>query len=158
LVDMAFMPKKDFADKLKENEVGFYSLGYKIPLKDFDFVGFSLNYELCYSNVLAILKYSNIPLHAEDRQDNYPIVIAGGCCTSNPAPMSKFIDAFVLGDGEEVLLEILNLKTDDSTSRIDVLQKMSELDGVYVPRICGREELPRQGSSPAPLLKKGNLR
>jgi radical SAM family uncharacterized protein/radical SAM-linked protein len=138
LVDIAFMPKKDFADKLKENNVDFYSLGYKIPLKEFDFVGFSLNYELCYSNVLSILHYSNIPLHAEARaksSENFPIILAGGCATSNPLPMSKFIDAFVIGDGEEVLLEILGLVKAEKFDfdRDDVLKNMTELDGVYVP-------------------------
>ena len=140
LVDLAFMPKKDFADKLKENAVDFYSLGYKIPLKDFGFVGFSLNYELCYSNVLSILSYSNIPLHSSDRNENCPIVIAGGCSTSNPAPMAKFIDAFAIGDGEEVLLEILNLKTDAGMKRQDLLHKMAKLDGVYVPKFADKSK------------------
>jgi radical SAM family uncharacterized protein/radical SAM-linked protein len=138
LVDIAFMPKKDFSDRLKDNNLFLYSLGYKIPIKDFDIIGFSLNYELCYTNMLSILDYSGISLNASSRDENDPIVIAGGCCSSNPAPISKFIDLFSLGDGEETLKEISDKVIESKLkqkSRNEILKELSLIEGVFVPKI-----------------------
>ena len=88
------MPKLDFIKLMKENNFSLYSLGYKIPIKDFDLIGFSLGYELCYTNMLSILENSEIELDRKKRDDASPIVLAGGCCTSNPFPIEKFIDVF----------------------------------------------------------------
>ena len=80
-----------------------------IPLADFDIIGITLPYETLYTNVLNVLDLSGIPIHSKDRNDSHPLIIAGGHATYNPEPMSDFIDAFVIGEGEEVIHEILNV-------------------------------------------------
>ncbi len=137
LVDMAFMPKKDFLNKLRENNLPLFSLGYKKPLNEFDILGFSLTYELCYTNVLAILDYARIPVFVTDRNETCPIIIAGGCASSNPDPVASFIDVFVVGDGEEISLEICKLVRElknKNSVRDEILQKLAKSEHVYVPR------------------------
>lgn len=136
LVDLAFMPKLDFINLMKENNFPLYSLGYKIPIKDFDLVGFSLGYELCYTNMLSILDNSKIALDREKRDENSPIILAGGCSTSNPFPIKKFIDVFSLGDGEEVLNKICKKFLEGKIknfSRKEKISHISSLEGIFVP-------------------------
>ena len=131
-VDHAYSPWKDFGAALKENDIPLYGLSSKRPLKDFDIVGFSLGYEMCYTTVLYMLDLGGIPLKAKDRGENDPIIQGGGPCCFNPEPMADFFDLFVIGDGEESMAEIAKIKL-ASASKRDFLEKASKLQGVYVP-------------------------
>lgn len=115
----------------------FRSLEEKKPLEDFDVLGFSLQYEMCYTTVLAILKHSGIPMRSADR-DKGPVVMAGGSCAYNPAPMSSFIDAFYIGEGDVNLRRILegikSLK-DENASRLRILEYINGFDFMYVPSV-----------------------
>jgi radical SAM family uncharacterized protein/radical SAM-linked protein len=134
LVDLVFMPKKDYIKVLQEKNISLCSLERRIPLNEFDILGFSLSYELCYTNVLEILDLAKIPIHSKERNEKYPLIIAGGGCTVNPEPMSKFIDVFVLGDGEETILDIVNKFKDlKKNNREKQLEDLAFIDGVYVP-------------------------
>ncbi len=131
-VDFAYSPWKDFGDKLKESGNLLYGLSSKRPLKDFDMVGFSLGYEMSYTTVLYMLELGGIPLRACDRGEEYPIIQAGGPCVFNPEPMADFFDLFVIGDGEESMAEIAEVKL-ASSSKADFLEKVASVQGVYVP-------------------------
>jgi radical SAM family uncharacterized protein/radical SAM-linked protein len=123
---------------LREKKIPLSSLESSTPLKQFDIVGFSLQYELCFTNVLNMLDLSNIPLFSKDRDDTFPLVIAGGPLTLNPAPIADFFDALVVGDGEDVILEICNLALRWKEARgkkEDILESLSQLEGVYIPRL-----------------------
>ena len=104
--ERVFLPDLDMQAVLRSRNMPLFSLESKAPLKDFDFIGFCLNYELDYTNVLAILDLAGIPLLAKDRTGEHPIIIAGGCCTVNPEPMADFIDAFFIGEAEEALVRL----------------------------------------------------
>ena len=108
LCERVFHPRPDFVKILKEKEVPLFSLESHNPINTFDMIGFSLGYELSYTSVLSILNLGKIPIFNIDRSDKDPIVIAGGPCTTNPLPMSSFIDLFVIGEGEEVVFEIID--------------------------------------------------
>ena len=108
LAERVFTPWVDMEAAMRHRGIPLFSLETRHPLKDFDILGFSLGYELTYTNVLNMLDLSQIPLHVSDRNDSHPLIIAGGGCSLNPEPMADFIDVFVIGDGEEVLLEFLN--------------------------------------------------
>ena len=104
--ERCFAPWPDYEKVLKEEKTYLTSLESHTPLQDFPLVAFSLQHEMLNTNVLTMLDCGGIPLHAQDRADTDPIVIAGGPCALNPAPMQDFIDAFVMGEGEEVFIEI----------------------------------------------------
>ena len=133
-VDRAFTPWEDFGSALRENKIPLYSLGLKKPLKDFDMLGFSLQFELSYTEVLRMLDLANIPLLSCERDESYPIIQGGGPCAFNPEPIADFFDLFVIGDGEEVMQEIAKLKL-KYDSKAEFLQAVSTLDGVYVPSL-----------------------
>ena len=107
-VDECFAPWLDFGTALKENGIYLYGLSSKRPLKDFDMIGFSLSYELSFTNILYMLDLGGIPLRAKDRGDDYPIIQGGGPCVFNPEPVADFFDIFVIGDGEEKWRNLLN--------------------------------------------------
>ena len=107
--ERAFAPWVDMEKVLREKKIPLSSLESSTPLNQFDIVGFSLQYELCFTNVLNMLDLSDIPLFSKDRDDRFPLIIAGGPLTFNPAPVADFFDAMVIGDGEEVVLEICDL-------------------------------------------------
>ena len=136
LCDRFYAPDIDFKNELKNRNLTLYGLESKVLLSDFDFVGFSLQYELCYPTVLALLDMSGIEINSNDRSETSPIVMAGGPCAYNPEPMKEFIDAFLIGDGEEIFEEIFTLYKNakkDGLHRKQILERMSEIDGVYVP-------------------------
>jgi radical SAM superfamily enzyme YgiQ (UPF0313 family) len=108
LVERVFAPWVDMAAAIQKADIPLFSLESKHPLKDFDIIGFSLGYELTYTNVLNILHLAQIPVLASERNDSHPVIIAGGSCALNPEPMADFVDFFVIGDGEEVLLELVD--------------------------------------------------
>ena len=136
--ERAFAPWVDMENVLRKRKIPLSSLESSIPLNQFDIVGFSLQYELCLTNVLNMLDLSNIPLFSTDRDYRFPILIAGGPLTFNPAPFAAFFDALVVGDGEEVVPEICDLalqSKEDGVKREDFLKSLSQLEGVYVPSV-----------------------
>lgn len=132
--DRCYAPWPDFGNRLKENGIPLYSLGLKKPLKEFDMVGFSLQYEMSYTTILYMLDLAGIPLLSKDRGDNYPIIQGGGPCACNPEPLADFFDLFVIGDGEDSMRELakLGVKVKDKK---EFLQKASKIKGVYVPSL-----------------------
>ncbi len=138
LAERVFAPWPDLETLMRSNGIPLLSLESGTPLSDFDIVGFTLQYELTYTNVLNMLDLSGIPLLSRDRKVGFPLVIAGGPCGFNPEPLADYIDAIVLGDGEEITGEMVDLlrgwKGSDS-SRDDLLRKLSGLSGVYVPSL-----------------------
>ncbi|GAJ06083.1 unnamed protein product, partial [marine sediment metagenome] len=138
LAERVFAPWVDMAEIMRARGIPLFSLESKHPLKDFDVIGFSLGYELTYTNVLNMLHLAQIPVRASDRDDSHPIVIAGGSCTLNPEPMSDFIDFFVIGDGEEVLLEVVNSLRDwkrqgKGAPKEELFRQVAAIPGIYVP-------------------------
>ncbi len=134
--ERAFAPWVDMEKVLREKKISLSSLESSTPLHHFDIVGFSLQYELCFTNVLNMLDLSDIPLFSKDRDDRFPLIIAGGPLTFNPAPVADFFDALVVGDGEEVVIEICDLASRWKEARAkkeDLLRSLSQLKGVYVP-------------------------
>ena len=136
--ERVFNPWSDMEEKLRNNHMPLFSLESGSPVKDFDILGFSLQYELSYTNVLSILSLSEIPLKSSERDDRHPLVIAGGVCCLNPEPMAEFIDAFVIGEAEEVILEIIEVYKNSKNRKEDrkvLLKALSALRGVYVPSL-----------------------
>jgi radical SAM superfamily enzyme YgiQ (UPF0313 family) len=137
--ERVFSPWVDLEAEMTEKGILISSLESNRPLRDFDIVGFSLQYELSFTTVLNMLHLGGIPIKADDRDGShdYPLVIAGGPCTVNPMPMSPFIDAFLIGDGEEAVKEIMDTfyewKTGGDGKRDSVLRAFSEIEGIYVP-------------------------
>ncbi|GHU53381.1 hypothetical protein FACS1894132_05380 [Clostridia bacterium] len=132
--ERVFAPAADFEQQLLAANTPLFSLETKKSIKDFDFLGFSLGYELCYTNILNILHLSQIPLFSKDRFEESPVIIAGGCCTCNPEPLADYIDLFVLGEGEEVILELLDLY-EKCDSKSEFKQRAIAIQGVYNPAL-----------------------
>lgn len=147
--ERVFAPGRDMEAELRRWDLPLYSLETFTPLYRFDVIGFSLQYELSYTNVLTVLDLGRIPLLAEERDLNDPLVIAGGPCAQNPEPMSCFIDLFVIGDGEELLPAVCNAWLEarrTSQSRREALAKMArQLPHVYVPSLYHAEVQPSTG-------------
>src|SRR5579862_6227209 len=137
--ERAFTPWLDFEKVLRDNRLPLYSLETYTPLKDFDLLGFSLQYEVCYTNILTMLDLGGVPLHSKDRTLEHPLVIAGGPGAQNPEVLAPFIDIFVIGDGEESLPWImekwLELKVSDaSKKRGDIIAEIvASTDWAYAP-------------------------
>ena len=126
MADRVYAPEKDF------QPATLYGLESKRALKDFDVVGFSIQYELAYTTVLKMMEMSQIPYKNSDRTDDDPIILAGGPCTFNPLPMSEFIDCFLVGDGEELILEVCKvLEENKNAPRDEKIKKLCELEGVW---------------------------
>ncbi len=147
--ERVFAPWMDMEKRLREESIPLYSLENKLPLREFDIIGFSLMYELCYTNTLAMMDLAGIPLRTKDRNNDDPLIIAGGTCTVNPEPIAEFIDAFVIGDGEEIVFEIIEqymtLKG-KGLSREKVLFELAQIPGIYVPSLYDTYEDPRSGT------------
>ena len=133
--DRIFCPWTDMEDAMRREGIPLYGLESKRPATAFDLLAFSLPYEQLYTNVLTMLDLAGMPLRAEERDEKDPLVLAGGHACFNPEPMADFIDAFAIGEGEEVLLEIAQaLQALKGESREAQLRALARLDGVYVPR------------------------
>ncbi|MDR7857070.1 TIGR03960 family B12-binding radical SAM protein [Tissierella sp.] len=135
--ERVFAPWIDMEEEMRKEKLPLYTLENKEEVKNFDFLGFTLQYEMSYTNILNILDLSNIPLLSKDRSDEDPFVIAGGPCAYNPEPIAEFVDFFVIGEGEEVTLEILNLykrHKEGIWDREKFLKEVSQIEGIYVPR------------------------
>ncbi len=142
LAERAFAPWVDMEAAMRQSGIPLLSLESKRPLADFDIIGFSLGYELTYTNVLNMLDLAGIPVLAIDRSDSHPLVIAGGSCTLNPEPMADFVDAFAIGDGEELaidLVEEFRRCKSEGLRRDDVLLQLARIPGVYVPSLYKAE-------------------
>jgi radical SAM family uncharacterized protein len=140
LAERAYAPWTDMEAMLRASGIPLYSLESKRPLSTFDLIGFSLPYETLYTNTLNILDLAGIPVRSADRDATHPIIIAGGHAATNPEPMHAFIDAFVIGEGEEVIHDILNTlqesrrESKPSLRRDIVLEALARIPGVYVPK------------------------
>jgi radical SAM family uncharacterized protein len=136
LAERVFAPWVDMEAALRAAGKPLLSLESKRPLKDFDVIGFSLDYELTYTNVLNMLDLGGIPVLAKERGDDHPIVIAGGSCCLNPEPMANFVDFFVIGDCEEAIVELLDIFREwkqSKATRKELLKKVAKIPGIYVP-------------------------
>lgn len=135
IADRVYAPEPDFCSLLRQNNKLLYGLDTKRPICDFDFIGFALQYELSYTTILQMLDMGGVPILNKDRKDNNPIILAGGPCAFNPNPISDFIDLFLIGDGEETVLEICEVfKKLKGSPRDKILKKLSKIKGVYSPK------------------------
>lgn len=137
--ERVFAPWIDFEEVMRKNDIPLFALESRDPVKEFDFVGFTLQYELSYTNVLYMLDLARIPFKTADRMSwEFPVVVAGGPCASNPEPLADFVDIFFLGEGEEVDLEVIDLFKEcrkKGLSKGEFLIKASDIEGVYVPSL-----------------------
>jgi len=141
--ERCFAPWPDREKQLREGKIPLTSLESQMPLMDFDIIGFSLQYELSYTNLLNMLDLGGIPLARTDRKEEHPLIIAGGPCCFNPAPLAAFIDAFVIGEGEEAVGEITETVRDGkkkSLNRKNLIDQLAKIPGVYVPAVHGKNE------------------
>jgi radical SAM family uncharacterized protein len=135
LAERTYMPWVDMIAAMRQARIPLYSLENKRPLADFDVVGFSLPYEQLYTNMLEMLDLAGLPLHSETRDEHHPLVIAGGHATFNPEPVAGFVDAFVIGDGEEAIVDVVRAYQETrSEPREAQLRALAQVPGVYVPR------------------------
>ncbi|MEJ5249736.1 MAG: TIGR03960 family B12-binding radical SAM protein [Caldilinea sp.] len=136
LAERVYCPWPDFEGYMRRDGIPLYGLETRHPLRDFDIIGFSLPYEQLYTNVLTMLDLAGVPLRAADRTAADPLVIAGGSGCYNPEPMSAFFDAIVIGEGEEVIFEVIDAVREwkqAGQSRYDLLERLVRIPGVYVP-------------------------
>mgnify|MGYP005843498481 CR=1 FL=1 len=135
--ERVFAPARDMEEELRASGMPLFSLETRTPLAHFDIIGFSLLYELNYTNLLTILELSGIPFLSQDRGPRHPLIVAGGPCTCNPEPVADFFDAVVVGDGEQVVLELaaawLEWRAAGDSDRTSLLRRWSGIEGVYVP-------------------------
>lgn len=134
--ERVYSPWTDLHKIMKEENIPLFALESQDPILDFDFLGITIQYEMCYTNILQILDLSHIPFHATDRTWDHPIVIGGGPCVANPEPLAEFFDIFYIGEGETVydlLLDLYKQCKKDNVSRKDFLKKAAQIPGLYVP-------------------------
>ena len=136
--ERVFAPWADMEQAMKEHGLPLWALESQDPVREFDMIAFTIGYEMCYSNILNMLKLSGVPLRATDRRGLKNIVFAGGVCAFNPEPLADFIDFFSLGEGEEITPEILRLydraKAEDWTKE-EFLKEIAKVPGIYVPSL-----------------------
>ena len=136
--ERVFAPWPDFEEAMRKNNIPLFALESRDSIKDFDFIGFTLQYEMCYTNVLNMLDLAGLPVRSEDRHELSPLVVAGGPCCCNAEPLADFIDLFFLGEGEEVDLEVIDLYKEfkkKGGSKAEFLRAAAKIEGVYVPSL-----------------------
>ncbi|MDF2522068.1 MAG: Radical domain protein [Clostridia bacterium] len=134
--ERVFAPWPDMEKEMRENNVSLFALESMDYVKDFDFIGFTLQYEMSYTNILNILDLAGLPVKSADRKEGQPFVIAGGPCAYNPEPLAEVVDLFAMGEGEELLMEIMEVYRDwksNGKSREEFLRAAAAIRGVYVP-------------------------
>jgi radical SAM family uncharacterized protein len=134
--ERVYSPWVDMDKLMRERNIPLFALESQDPVKDFDFLGITLQYEMCYTNILQILELSRIPIYAKDRTDDDPIVIGGGPCSYNPEPIADFFDFFYIGEGETVYDELLEAYKEcrkQGKSRKEYLEMAAQIEGMYVP-------------------------
>lgn len=131
-----FAPWGDMEDVMREKKIPLWALESRMPVKDFDMIAFTIGYEMCYTNIINMLRLSDVPLHASERKGLRNMVFAGGVCAFNPEPIAPFVDFFSLGEGEDITVEIVSLydraKAENWTKEAFLLE-VSQIPGVYVP-------------------------
>ncbi len=136
--ERVFAPAVDFEEVMRKENIPLFALESRDSIKDFDFIGFTLQYEMAYTNLLNMLDLTGVPLKSKDRKSLSPLVVAGGPCACNPEPIADFVDIFFLGEGEEVDLELIDLykihKAKGSTKE-EFLREAAKIEGVYVPSL-----------------------
>ncbi len=136
LMERVFAPWTDMEQKMREHQIPLFALESYRPVKEFDVLAFTLQYEMSFSNILLMLDLADIPVRAEDRSEDHPLVMAGGPCAYNPEPLADFIDFFVIGEGEEVfdeILDVLETGKQQGTVKKSLLERLAQINGVYVP-------------------------
>ena len=134
--ERVYSPWMDLDKVLREKKIPLFALESQQPVKEFDFLGITLQYEMCYTNILQILDLSQIPLRSKDRTEEHPIVIGGGPCAYNPEPLADFFDIFYIGEGETVYDQLLDTYKENKKNggtRLQFLEKAAEIEGLYVP-------------------------
>lgn len=134
--ERVFAPWVDMEEEMRREDIPLYALESGDPVNQFDFIGFTLQYELSYTNVLNMLELAGIPLRSADRHELFNIVVGGGPCVCNPEPLADFFDIFFLGDGEEVDIEVMELYRQckkEGKSKLEFLEQAAQIEGVYVP-------------------------
>ncbi len=143
--ERVYAPWPDMEEKLRSQGILLSSLESEVPLKKFDVLGFTLQYELSYTNVLNMLRLAGIPLHSDQRGEDFPLVIAGGPCAFNPEPLADFLDCVVIGDGEEVFPELcqtVRRAKQTGEPRSILLKRLAKIEGVYIPSFFSVEYCP----------------
>ena len=136
--ERVFSPWTDLDAIMREEKIPLFALESQDPIKNFDFLGITLQYEMCYTNILQILELSQIPFYSKERTEEHPIVIGGGPCVFNPEPIADFFDLFYIGEGETKYRELFDLYEDckeQGLTRQDFLRKAAGIDGIYVPSL-----------------------
>lgn len=134
--ERVYSPWVDLDQILREEKIPLFALESQDPIKNFDFLGITLQYEMCYTNILQVLELSQIPIYAKDRREEDPIVLGGGPCAYNPEPLADFFDFFYIGEGETVYDQILDIYKENKSqggNRENFLEKIAEIEGIYVP-------------------------
>lgn len=163
--ERVFAPWTDMEDQMRQNNIPLYALESGDNVCDFDLIGFTLQYELSYTNVLNMLDLAGLPVRAADRKNLTPIVIGGGPCACNPEPIAEFFDLFSLGDGEEVANEVFDLLIEckqNGTTKEEFLRLAAQIDGIYVPSLYDVSYKPDgtiqavtpKGNAPAKIKKR----
>ena len=136
--ERVFAPWEDMEEQMRLNDIPLYGLESGDPIREFDAIGFTLMYELCYTNVLNMLDLAGLPVRSADRTELTPIVMAGGACACDPEPMADFIDLFQIGDGEEMMNDVLDLLKEckkNCASKKEFLTRAAQIPGIYVPSL-----------------------
>ena len=134
--ERVYSPWMDLDPIMREQKIQLFAVESQDPIKNFDFLGITIQYEMCYTNILQVLELSQIPLHAEDRTEEDPIVIGGGPCTYNPEPIAPFFDLFYMGEGEVVYFDLIDRYKENKArggSRKEFLEQAAQIPGIYVP-------------------------
>ena len=134
--ERVYSPWTDLDKIMREEKIPLFALESQDPIKDFDFIGITIQYEMCYTNILQVLDLAQIPLFAKDRTEEHPIVIGGGPCTYNPEPLADFFDIFYIGEGETVFYDLMDKYKEwkaSGKSKKEFLEMAAEIPGLYVP-------------------------
>ena len=160
--ERVYSPWPDLDKLMRDKNIPLFALESQDPIKDFDFLGITIQYEMCYTNILQILDLSQIPLRAKERTWEHPIVIGGGPCTYNPEPLADFFDIFYIGEGETELYNLMDQYKEwkaSGKSRKEFLEMAAEIPGLYVPSfydVAYKEDGTISSFTPNP-LKNSNL-
>jgi len=136
--ERVYSPWSDLHKIMKEENIPLFGLESQEPIKDFDFLGITIQYEMCYTNILQVLDLAQIPLLAKDRTEEHPIVIGGGPCTYNPEPIAEFFDFFYIGEGEtqyDAILDMYKEMKKNGATRAEILHAIAKIEGMYVPSL-----------------------
>jgi len=135
--ERVFAPWVDLEEKMRENNIPLFALESQEPITDFDFIGFTLQYEMSYSNIINMLDLANVPILASQRDERHPIVCVGGPCAYNMEPIADFVDFVMLGEGEEIINEVMDVYAKnkaEKASKLHFLEEIATIEGIYVPQ------------------------